>query len=80
MNRIVIHQPNLFPRLKVLSKIYLCNQLVFYDNVQFVRNDWQNRTRIRFLKNPNNEFWINIPVIKINGRNTLIQDVLKYSA
>ena len=79
MNKIVIHQPNLFPRLKVLSKICLCDQLVFYDNVQFVRNDWQNRTRIRFLKNPNSEFWINIPVIKVNGRNTLIQDVLIHS-
>lgn len=78
MSKIVIHQPNLFPRLKVLSKIAMSDIYVIYDNVQYVRNDWQNRTKIRYLKEPNKEYWVSIPVKKINGQKTKINDIILF--
>lgn len=69
-----IHQPNLFPRLKVLQKIAASNVYIVYDDVQFVRNDWQNRVLIRHLS-LNEPFWVCIPVNKPNGRNSKINEV-----
>lgn len=69
-----IHQPNLFPRLKVLQKIYHSDVYICYDDVQFVRNDWQNRVYIRGLKNLK-PFWLLIPVNKPNGQKSKINEV-----
>lgn len=69
-----IHQPNLFPRLKVLQKIASCDIYIIYDDVQFVRNDWQNRVLIRNYKTKES-FWLVIPVNKPNGQKSLINEV-----
>lgn len=69
-----IHQPNLFPRLKVLQKIYHSDVYVCYDDVQFVRNDWQNRVFIRGLKDLR-QFWLSIPVNRPNGQKSKINEV-----
>lgn len=69
-----IHQPNLFPRLKVLQKIYHSDVYVCYDDVQFVRSDWQNRVYIRGLKDLR-PFWLLIPVEKPNGQKSKINEV-----
>lgn len=74
-NIVAIHQPNLFPRLKVLQKIYQSNKYVCYDDVQYVRNDWQNRVFIRNYKDKN-LFWINIPVNKPFGQKSRINEVM----
>ena len=42
-NTIVIHQPNFLPRMKVFIKIAISDIWVIYDNVQYVRREWQNR-------------------------------------
>lgn len=44
---VVIHQPNFLPRIKVLIKIMLSDVWVIYDNVQYVRREWQNRVFLR---------------------------------
>lgn len=44
---VVIHQPNFLPRTKVLIKIMLSDVWVIYDNVQYVRREWQNRVYLR---------------------------------
>lgn len=48
MNKsIVIHQPNFLPRLKVFIKIAISDEWIIYDNVQYVRREWQNRVFLR---------------------------------
>ena len=75
MGRVVIHQPNLFPRLKVLQKIVRGHVWVVLDDVQYMAQEWQNRARIRPLRRPTHEFWITLPVHRPNGRNSLIKDI-----
>lgn len=75
MKKIVIHQPNTFPRLKVLQKILAGDLWIVYDDVQFVRREWQNRTKLRFLKDPNNNYWLTIPIKKSTYGKTLINSI-----
>lgn len=44
---VVIHQPNFLPRLKVFIKIAISDVWVIYDDVQYVRREWQNRVFLR---------------------------------
>ena len=69
-----IHQPNLFPRLKVLQKIFHSDIYICYDDVQFVRNDWQNRTLLRNIKDLQ-LFWAVVPVHKPFGQKSKINEV-----
>lgn len=46
-NSLVIHQPNFFPRMKVFIKIAISDIWVIYDDVQYVRREWQNRVFLR---------------------------------
>lgn len=71
---VAIHQPNLFPRLKVLQKIYNSDTYIFYDNVQFVRNDWQNRVFIRDYLSLKKLLLI-IPVNKPHGQKSKIDEI-----
>ena len=73
--KIVIHQPNLFPRLKVLQKIAMGDLWVILDDVQFVKREWQNRALIRFFSQPSQTFWLTIPVHLKNGQRTAINQV-----
>ncbi|WP_262505732.1 WbqC family protein [Streptomyces sp. TRM68367] len=41
-----IHQPNLFPRLSTLAKLYAADRWIVLDDVQFARRDYQHRARI----------------------------------
>lgn len=72
---LTIHQPNLFPRLKVLQKINHADIWIVFDDVQFVVREWQNRTRLRFLRKPDQEFWLNIAVHRPNGQRSTINTV-----
>lgn len=74
--RLVIHQPNFIPRLKVLQKIVAGDLWVILDDVQFVVREWQNRARIRYLRKPENGFWVTVPVHKPNGQKSLINAIL----
>jgi hypothetical protein len=75
MKKIVIHQPNTFPRLKVLQKILASDLWIVYDNVQFVRREWQNRTKLRFLKDPYNSYWLTVPLEKSTYGKSLINSI-----
>ena len=54
------HQPHYLPYLGFLHKITPCDQFVLLDNVQFEKNGWQNRNKIR-----TNEgwMWLTVPVL-----------------
>jgi hypothetical protein len=67
-----IHQPNLFPRLSTLAKIFVADHWIVLDDVQFVRRDYQHRCRVRRPAEPTHEQWLSLPVHLPNGRSTLI--------
>ena len=54
-----IHQPQYMPWLGYMNKIANADVFVFLDTVQFKKNEWQNRNRI---KGPKGWQWITVPV------------------
>ena len=70
---VAIHQPNLFPRLKILQKIALADIWVVLDNVQFCQREYQNRTLI--VPKDKKAFWCTIPVHLPFGQSTKINQV-----
>ena len=53
------HQPQYLPWLGYLDKIDRADVFVVLDRVQFEKNDWQNRNRI---KRPGGWHWLTVPV------------------
>ncbi|MEU6350157.1 WbqC family protein [Streptomyces sp. NPDC047072] len=72
----VIHQPNLFPRLTTLAKLFAADYWIVLDDVQFARRDYQHRARLAALDDPARQQWLTIPAHLPDGRPTLIRDVL----
>jgi hypothetical protein len=70
MKTVVILQSNYLPWKGYFDLIHDTDEFIFYDDVQFTKNDWRNRNRI---KTPNGAAWITIPVGASNDR--LICDV-----
>jgi hypothetical protein len=73
--RTAIHQPNFFPRLKVLQKIASADVWCVLDSVQYCAREWQNRTRIVAMHGDNQASWLSVPVQRPHGRNTLISEI-----
>ncbi len=57
--KVAIHQPQYLPWPGYFNKILNCDIFVFLDDVQYKKNEWQNRNRI---KSANGEIWLTIPV------------------
>ena len=55
-----IHQPQYLPWLGYFDKIDKCEVFVFLDNVQFKKNEWQNRNRI---KTAAGNQWLTVPIL-----------------
>ncbi len=56
---IAIHQPQYMPWLGYFDKVDRADAFVFLDNVQFKKNEWQNRNRI---KTSQGWQWLTVPV------------------
>ena len=71
--RLGIMQPYFMPYIGYISLIKHTDRFILFDTVQFIRHGWIERNRM--LKQ--NEGWqyIQVPLIKQNGRDTLIKDV-----
>ncbi|MFE0101307.1 WbqC family protein [Streptomyces sp. NPDC059009] len=69
-----IHQPNLFPRLSTLAKLYAADVWIVLDDVQFTRRDYQHRTRLAALNDPARRQWLSLATHLPQGRATLIRD------
>jgi hypothetical protein len=71
-----IHQPNFFPRLSTLAKLYTADIWIVLDNVQFARRDYQHRCYLAPAGgSPLPERWLTVPIHLPGGRATLISDV-----
>ena len=57
---ITIHQPQYLPWLGYLDKIDKADVFVLLDNVQFKKNEWQNRNRIKTAQGCQ---WMTVPVL-----------------
>jgi len=57
---ITIHQPQYLPWLGYLDKIDKADVFVILNNVQFKKNEWQNRNRIKTAQGCQ---WITVPVL-----------------
>ena len=56
---VAIHQPHYLPWLGYLAKLDRADCFVYLDTVQFEKNGWQNRNRI---KTPQGTQWLTVPV------------------
>lgn len=66
-------QPYFMPYLGYFSLIKHTDLFILFDTVQFIRHGWIERNRI--LKQDGTWQYIQIPIIKPNGRDTIIKDV-----
>ena len=57
--RIAVHQPQFMPWLGYFDKMDKVDVFVLLDNVQFKKNEFQNRNKI---KTSNNCIWLTVPV------------------
>lgn len=57
--KISIHQPQYLPWAGYINKIIKSDIFVFLDDVQYKKNEWQNRNRI---KSATGEIWLTVPV------------------
>ena len=68
--RVTIHQPQFLPWLGYLDKIDQADLFIALDSVQFKKNEWQNRNRIRTADGCQ---WVTVPVLHRFGQ--LVKDV-----
>jgi len=59
MTACAIHQPHYLPWLGYLAKWAAADVFVFLDTVQYEKNGWQNRNRIKTAAGPR---WLTVPV------------------
>ena len=57
--RVAIHQPQYLPWLGYLAKWAAADLFIFLDIVQYEKNGWQNRNRI---KTRDGARWLTVPV------------------
>jgi hypothetical protein len=64
---IAIHQPNFLPWIGFFYKMLKSDVFVFLDNVQFSKNSYQNRVKI---KSSQGAMWLTVPVLHKFGQLT----------
>jgi len=69
---VTIHQPNYLPGSGYFAKMALADVFVMLDDVQYSKNNWTNRNRIKTANGPQ---WITIPVQTSGRAEQLIRDV-----
>ena len=68
--KLVVLQPGYFPWLGFFDQMHWADMFVVYDDVQYTKNDWRNRNRIKGTNGPQ---WLTVPVHHHLGE--LIKDV-----
>jgi WbqC-like protein family len=73
--RVTIHQPNLFPRHKVIQKLAAADIWIVLDDVQFAKREWQNRCMIVPDHGTRTPHWLTLPVRLPRGQASAINEV-----
>lgn len=71
--KLAIMQPYFMPYIGYFSLIKHTDEFILFDTVQFIRHGWIERNRM--LKQTGGWQYIQIPLLKDNGRDTLIKDI-----
>lgn len=71
--KLAIMQPYFMPYIGYFSLIKHTDEFILFDSVQFIRHGWIERNRM--LKQSGGWQYIQVPLVKENGRATLIKDV-----
>lgn len=66
--RVAILQPMYLPWMGYFGFIQLADTFVFYDDVQFLRDSWQRRNRIKVPEDSGRTKWLTVPVVKDKGQ------------
>ncbi len=61
----VVLQPTYLPWVGYFGMIDIADVFVFYDDVQFEKQSWQQRNRI---KTPQGEAWLSVPIVRNFGQ------------
>lgn len=64
MTTLAVLQPSYLPWLGFFDQVHRADHFVFYDDVQFDKNGWRNRNRV---KSKNGPVWLTVPV-RSSGR------------
>jgi hypothetical protein len=56
---VVVLQSNYIPWKGYFDLIHDADEFIFYDDVQFTKNDWRNRNKVKTAKGAE---WMTIPV------------------
>ena len=62
---VAIHQPQYLPWLGYFDKMDKCDAFVFLDDVQFKKNEWQNRNKVKTAEGWQ---WLSVPVFHDFGQ------------
>ena len=57
--KVAVMQPYMLPYFGYMQLINSVDKFVFYDNVQFTKQDWRTRNRI---KTDNENLWLSVPI------------------
>ncbi|MCB8902027.1 WbqC family protein [Streptomyces sp. CB02980] len=71
-----IHQPNFFPRLSTLAKIFAADYWIVLDDVQFARRDYQHRARLGSRSDLAQRQWLSLPTHLPRGRSALVREAV----
>jgi hypothetical protein len=70
--RLVIHQPNFLPYVGFFEQLNKADIYIAYDDVQFTKNEYQNRN---FIKSDKGRTHLTLPVLQKGRFGQLIKDV-----
>lgn len=66
------HQPVYLPWLGLFHKIALSDVFCYFDDVQYLKKDWNNRNKI---KTKDGEIWLTVPVLTRGHREKKIREI-----
>lgn len=64
----VVLQPMYLPWMGYFGMIHQADTFVFYDDVQFSRDSWQQRNRVKIPESSGRTKWLKVPIIKDFGQ------------
>jgi len=70
--KVAIHQPNYFPWIGFFNKVSMADTLVILDSVQFERDGYTNRNKIKLPDSQKGWTWLTVPVGKGSSQKSIL--------